>query len=204
LAEKVRLLLYGNRESGHSYKVALALALLGLPYEFQAVDLATPRKARPAKFRRVAKFGEVPVLCVDDHPLVQSNGILSYLSRVTGKLAGPSEEATQEWLFWEANRIGFSLPNLRYHRCFRPGCAEELVTWFEQRTLLDLERLDRELSDGRLFLLGAPSVADISCCAYLFWADQVSLDMTRFANVRGWLERISKLPGWRSPYDLLA
>ncbi len=34
------LVLYGNRESGHSYKVALALRLLGRPYIYRAVDLS--------------------------------------------------------------------------------------------------------------------------------------------------------------------
>ena len=33
------LTLYANRESGHSYKVALFLALTGTPYKYVAVDL---------------------------------------------------------------------------------------------------------------------------------------------------------------------
>ena len=39
------LVLYGNHESGHSYKVRLFLALGGVPYRYVWVDLDVPRDA---------------------------------------------------------------------------------------------------------------------------------------------------------------
>jgi glutathione S-transferase len=47
------------------------------------------------------------------------------------------------------------------------------------------------------------TVADIACCAYLFWPDQAKLDLSQWVNVSRWLERIRAVPGWGAPYELL-
>ncbi|MBL0402417.1 glutathione S-transferase N-terminal domain-containing protein [Microvirga aerilata] len=83
-----KLVLYGNRESGHSYKVKLALTLLGLEHEYRSVDLTVERANRPRDFREVSRYGEVPVLVTDGEPLVQSDAILMHLARTTGRLRG--------------------------------------------------------------------------------------------------------------------
>jgi glutathione S-transferase len=115
-------ILYVHRESGHSYKVALALRLMGVAFEQRAVDLNLPRAERDADFRAASLHGEVPVL-VDDSGLAvsQSNVILDHLARRHGRLDGGSDaERTRvrEWLGWEANRLAMSFPHLRYSRCF--------------------------------------------------------------------------------------
>ncbi len=200
-----RLLLYGNRESGHSYKVKLALRLLGLEHEYRSVDLALDRCDRPPDFREVSRYGEVPVLVTDGEPLVQSNAILMHLARTTGRLRGECDpDRTVEWLFWEANRIGFSVANLRFARRFATDTPAEVVAWLEARARADLDRLDEEFARADSFLLGTTiSIADIACCAYLFWPEQTGLDYTRWRNVAGWMDRIRALPGWAHPYDLL-
>src|SRR5262245_20781294 len=95
------LVLYGNRESGHSYKVKLALALLALPHEYREVDLQVPHPQRRADFRELSPFGEVPVLVQNGAPLAQSNAILAHLARITGRLGGQLDpELITQWLFW--------------------------------------------------------------------------------------------------------
>jgi glutathione S-transferase len=194
--------LYGNRESGHTYKVRLLLNLAQLPHEFEEVDLALAREARPEPFRSLAKFGEVPLLVHAGRPYVQSNAILLHLAAHSGALDGETAEGIErvrEWLFWEANRIGFSLPNLRYHLRVEPA-APEVLAMLRGRLDADLARLEHELGDGRPFILGqAPSVADVALCAYLYFADQAQV--TPPPQVQGWLDRIAALPGWRHPYD---
>lgn len=200
-----KLVLYGNRESGHSYKVKLALALLGLEHDYRPVDLNLERGDRPLAFQDVSRFGEVPVLVVDGRPLVQSNAILMHLTRMTGRLGGEGDfDRIAEWLFWEANRIGFSIPNLRFARSFQSDADKGVIAWLEARARADLDRLDEEFRSKERFLLGpAISVADIACCAYLFWPEQTGLDYARWRYVSAWLDRIRALPGWAHPYDLL-
>jgi glutathione S-transferase len=196
-----RIKLFGNRESGHAYKVRLMLNLAQLPHEFEEVDLDLPRGQRPEPFRSLAKYGEVPLLLHNERPYVQSNAILLHLAAHSGALDGDAPATTErvrEWLFWEANRIGFSLPNLRY--CLRVSGGEPAVlAMLRQRYEADVARLERELADGRPFILGnSPTVADVSLCGYLFWADQAQVAVP--PGVASWLERIAALPGWRHPY----
>jgi glutathione S-transferase len=78
------------------------------------------------------------------------------------------------------------------------------VAWLQARTRADLDRLEEEFSQAA-FLMGAePSVADIACCGYLFFADQAGIDLAGWPRVNEWLGRIRGLPGWRHPYDLLS
>ena len=72
----MELILYGNRESGHSYKVRLMLALTQTPHEYRPIDIEQPREQRPEEFRQASKYGEVPVLVDRGQPYVQSNAIL--------------------------------------------------------------------------------------------------------------------------------
>jgi glutathione S-transferase len=196
------IVLFGNRESGHTYKVRLALGLAGIAHRFEEVDiLGQAREDRPEPFRSLAKYGEVPLLVHDGQPYVQSNAILLHLAGYTKSFGGESEERLarmREWLFWEANRIGFSLPNLRWHMRFEPA-EPAVLDMLRRRFDADIARLDAEFSDGRAFILGdTPTVADASLCAYLFFADQAQVEVP--AHVKGWLGRIAALPGWRHPY----
>jgi glutathione S-transferase len=199
------LVLYGNRESGHSYKAKLALAFLGLPHDYRAVDLALEQSKRPPDFREASRFGEVPVLLIDGVPLARSNAILAYLARLTGRLGGALEpHRIDEWLFWEANRIGLSLPNLRFAKVFAPETSPEVVAWLAARVRVDLDRLDDELGRQEFILGSTLTIADIACCAYMFWPEQAGTDLEGWKNVSRWLAAIRAMPGWEHPYRLLA
>jgi glutathione S-transferase len=197
-------ILYGNRQSGHSYKVKLALTVLGTKHEYREVDLAVPLEQRSEDFRAASVFGEVPVFVEGELRIVQSNAILLHLARQSGRLGGELDpNLLAQWLFWEANRIGISVPNLRamiYHGDQPPSAVP---AWLRARALADLSRLDGELA-SRPFILGsALTVVDIACCGYLFWPEQAGLDLKDWPHVIAWLDRIRAIPGWAAPYDLL-
>lgn len=198
-------ILYCHRESGHSYKVALALTLMDVAFEQRAVDLNLPREQRPEDFRRASMFGEVPAF-VDDEGLAvtQSNAILDHIARRYGQLDGATLAAktrVREWLAWEANRIAMSLPHLRFSRQFTPA-GEALESYWTQRMNADLDRLDGVLAESPFLAGDAPTIADVSCCGYLFWADQAAVDLSRWAAVAAWLGRIRSLPRFKAPYDV--
>ena len=200
-------ILYCNRESGHSYKVALALRLMGVPYEQRPVDLNLPRAERGADFRAAALFGEVPVYVDEDGLAVcQSNAILDTIARRYAKLDGRTpalRTRVREWLAWEANRLAMSFPHLRYSRRFTRA-DPVLEAWWSGRMRADFDCLDAHLRE-RTFVVGeAATIADISCCGYLFWTDQAGVDLAPWPAIGAWLDRIRSLPGWLAPYDLLA
>ena len=197
--------LFGNRESGHTYKVRLMLALAGIAHDYTEIDLDVARAERPEPFRTLAVYGEVPLLLHDGRPFVQSNAILLHLAEHTGVFGGETPERldrAREWLFWEANRIGFSLPNLRYGLRFTAGgLAPAVEAMLRSRYQADIARLEAHLADGRAFILGQqPSIADLSLCGYMFWPEQAGVAFP--PGVAAWVGRISGLPGWRHPYDM--
>lgn len=197
------LVLYGHPDSGHAYKARLMLLLTGLPHDYHVIDLFLPREQRPEPFRSLAKYGEVPLLVHDGKPYVQSNAILLHLAELTGSFGGESKERLErvrEWLFWEANRVGFSMANLRYGLKYNAlGAASDGQVMLRERLNADLARLEEEFADGRAFILGAtPTAADISLCGYLFWADEAKVSLPPL--LQAWLDRIAALPGWRHPY----
>ncbi len=200
------LILYCNRESGHSYKVALGLRLMGIDFEQRAVDLNAPRAQRDEDFRHASLFGEVPTLVFDDGLAVsQSNVILHVLARRHKLFDGPTEAEkvrVREWLAWEANRLAMSLPHLRFSRMFTPA-GEALEAWFTARMIADFDQLAQELHDKPFITGDAPTIADVSCCGYMFWTDQARVDLGPWPPLVAWLDRIRALKGWQAPYDLM-
>lgn len=198
-----RWILYGHPLSGHSYKVALALSLLREPFEFRLVDLDQAREARRPDWRDDSRFGEVPVLLHDGQPITQSNAVLQHLQATLAPTAWETDpDRNAAWLFWEANRIGFSFPNYRFARRPRAGVEAAVVAWLHQRLLADLGGLEQELAD-QTFLVGErPAIADLSCAAYLL-LDDGAYDLAAWPAIRAWLQRLRALPGWRSPAELM-
>jgi glutathione S-transferase len=197
--------LYGARQSGHSYKVRLFLLLTQTQHAYTAVDITIPRNQRPAEFQQLSPFDEVPVLKDGDQVLAQSNAILLHLARKTSRLGATDERGWDEitsWLFWEANRIGRSYPNLRYCRLFDATADPALVAWFHSTAESDLSRLNDELSN-KPFLCDDLTIADLSCAGYLLYGDDVGLDMASWPHVVAWLGRIQALPKWQHPLAVM-
>ncbi|MFZ6742488.1 glutathione S-transferase family protein [Undibacterium sp. JH2W] len=193
--------LFGSIDSGHSFKPRSFLLLAGIPHEYHGVDLALARSARPDNFVSVSKFGEVPVLVDGERAMCQSNAILIYLAQKTKLYCGYDEYEWQsilEWLSWESNRIGFSIPNLRYALRWAPQ-APEVITYLRDRTMTDLLTLDRVFAESEFLLPSGVTVADLSCSAYLFWMPQAGIDEAVFPNIQRWLSSIRALPGWVHP-----
>ncbi|MFN4236681.1 MAG: glutathione S-transferase family protein [Vogesella sp.] len=197
--------LFGNRLSGHSYKVRLALVLGDVSHEYRHVSLHLPREEREPEFRAASRWDEVPALVVDGVPMVQSNAILQWLAESEGVLAGqPGErQGIREWLSWEANRIGFSLPNLRYSRLFSP-LDPGAEAWMEARTRRDLDVLDAHLAKQDYLLPSGLTIADLSCSGYLWLIEDAGLTLDAWPHVAAWLARIAAQPGWEPIATLMA
>ena len=40
-------------------------------------------------------------------------------------------------------------------------------------------------------------------CGYLYWPDEIGIDMAPYPAIRRWLDDIKALPGWEHPYTLM-
>lgn len=198
-------LLYGGAGSGHSYKVRLLLLLTATSHRYQPLALDTPRAGRPAEFVAASRYGEVPVLVDNGVAYCQSNAILVHLAPRMGTWGGaaPEQAAILEWLFWEANRIGFSLPNLRFALRWAPQPAA-VLDYLRARAAADLATLDQTLARSEFLLRSGPTIADLACSAYLFWLHEAGFAVEDFAHLSRWLDALRALPGWVHPDPALA
>lgn len=204
-----RITLYGNPESGHTYKVKLYLDSNEIKHEYKVVDIFTARNEREEPFCGLSlkKFGEVPLLTCGEMVYAQSNSILLFLSEKFNIGCGDSlteKNEVREWLFWEANKIGLSLPHLRLARSYFPeDFPEGSVEWLQMRFDFDVNVLNEQLSDGRQFIIGdSITIADYSICGYMFFANHAKVNLPKY--VKSWLIRIQQLPNWRPPFELLS
>ncbi|MEH6443228.1 MAG: glutathione S-transferase family protein [Oceanospirillaceae bacterium] len=201
------LKLFGHPESGHCYKVKLCLSIGEIEHDYQVIDISLPRDQRPQDFQDKSKFQEVPLLIHNQTPYVQSNAILLHIAEHFSVFGGNTPHQLQkcrQWLFWESNKIGLCLPQLRFAAKFAPEQFNQgTLDWLTSRYNQDINVIEQELSDGRNFMLGDQlTIADFSLCGYLYFAEQAQVDVPPFTGQ--WLDRISKLNGWKHPYQLLS
>ena len=199
--------LYCFGESGNAYKCALALTLADVEWEPLFVDFFKG-EARSAAFKAINPMGEVPVLLDGDLVLTQSGVILDYISSKTGKLGGRSAAERREvlrWLFWDNHKLSTMVGNTRFLMNFLPEDKRpEGVIPFQQGRLKAAYSVLNDHLAGRDWIVGdTVTIADLSCCSYLYYPEPFGFDRKDWPQIDAWLSRIAALPGWKHPYDLM-
>lgn len=201
----IRLHCFG--ESGHSYKVALTLALTATPWEPVKVDFFNGA-TRGAEYRALNVMGEAPVLEDGDLVLSQSGVIQDYLVGKTGQLGWADEAERREvwrWILFDNHKVSSQVGAYRFQRNFLPAekRKQDVLDFLQGRAAAALGVLDARL-DGRDWLATrGPSIADLACCGYLYYPEDLGFDVADYPNVGAWLDRIAALSGWAHPYDLM-
>jgi glutathione S-transferase len=199
--------LYCFGESGNAYKVALALTLADMEWEPVFVDFFNG-EARSPEFRAINEMGEVPVLVDGETTLTQSGVILDYISSKTGKLGGRSAAERREilrWLFWDNHKLSTQIGTTRFLMNFLPEDKRPagVIPFLQGRLKAAYGVLDGHLAGRRWIVGDAPTIADLSCCGYLFYPEPFGFSRADWPNIDAWLDRIAGLPGWKPPYELM-
>lgn len=195
-------------ESGHSYKAALALELSGLDWTPVAIDFFNGETRQDPYRTDVNDMGEAPVLVDGDLRLSQSGVIQQYLSEKTGKFGGNSPEEAREilrWILWDNHKLSSFAGIARFLSHYVPEekRSQDVIGFLQGRLQGSYGILDKHLS-GRDWIVGeGPSNADLTCCGYLFYPEPYGFVRTDWPGIDAWLDRISALPGWQHPYDLM-
>ncbi len=193
------LLLYGHRDSGHACKVALALRLAELPHRVEVVDIWAPAHTRPAAFLAANPAAEVPCLMIDGSPHVQSGAILIEIATRFGVLGGGDAAQMRrgrEILFWEANRIGMCVPQLKAAAETPGSFAPDVVDWLKDRFAADCARFDLYLGDAPFLHGDAPGIGDCAVWGYTQWLEKADLAPT--LGMARWRDRMRALPAIRA------
>ena len=190
--------LYTHPLSGHSHRAALFLSLVGVDADIITVDLAAGEH-KSEGFLALNRFGQLPVLVDGDTVIADSNAILTYVAKKFGRTdwlpeAPAAAAAVQRWLSVAAGQIAFGPAAARLITVFGAGFnAEEVIG----RSHAVLNVIEDEL-DGKNWIIGGaqPTIADVALYSYIANAPEGNVDLSGYARVNAWLDRIENLDGF--------
>ena len=200
-------------QSGNAYKVALMLNLCGVKWTPVFVDFFNGGHRTP-DFLALNPMGEAPVLEGPEiqgrrQVFTQSGAILHHLSGELAAFGGQNEAEREEilrWMFWDNHKLTAYTATHRFMTNFLPEEKRDpsVIAFLKGRRDVALKILEARLGEQEFVATpDQPSIADISCCGYLFWLDEIGVSPATIPNTVAWLGRIKALKGWAAPYDLM-
>ncbi|MBL6426486.1 MULTISPECIES: glutathione S-transferase family protein [Maritimibacter] len=199
--------LYCFGESGNSYKAALAMELAGIDWEPVFVDFFNG-EARSDAYKDINPMGEAPVLVDGDMKLSQSGAIQDWIVEKTGKFWSDDPAERREilrWQFWDNHKGSSQFGVTRFLMNFLPEKHRnaDVIAFMQGRCKAALGVLEAELATRDWLVGDRLTMADISCCAYLYYPEPFGFERADYPAISAWLDRISETPGWKHPYDLM-
>jgi glutathione S-transferase len=200
------VILYDHPASANCMKARILLRQLEIPFERVTVDLFTGETRTPEHFGRNAD-GRIPVLELDSGDTIPESGaILAHLAEGTPYLPSDGLARTRvlQWMLFEQNRIEAELSYARFLKL--SGRADQLPEVHAnrlQRGVDALGALERGLSDGRDFVAGDYSIADIALYAYVHCADDAGTDLAQHERIGAWIARVEATPGFENDLEPL-
>lgn len=194
------LTLYSMQSSGNSYKVRLLAAHLGLDMRLVDIDIFRG-EARTPDFLMLNPQGAVPVLVLPGgRILTESNAILLYLAE--GSPLWPADPFARAqalaWMFFEQHSHEPAIAAARFWLGFIKGGRDlkrdQIDDWME-KGYAALGVMERHLAREPYFSGGRFGVADIALYAHTHVAPDGDFDLSAFAAVRAWLDRVAAEPG---------
>jgi len=181
-------------------KASIALEELGLDYEVKRLDLAAEEQLKP-EFLALNPNNKIPVLEDGKRVIWESGAILLHLGeehdpegRILPKDAALRMDAIQ-FAFFQTGGIGPNLGRLGQALRKEGEKNQEMIDIFSGEVGRLIGVLDRTLADGRDFLVGPYSIADIMHYPWLkLVLDLKAPILLEKERVVAWLERIGDRP----------
>jgi len=185
----------------NGWKITIMLEECALPYNVIAVNISKGDQFKP-EFLAISPNNRMPAIVDHAGPggrpisIFESGAILQYLGRKTGKFYPENERsrvAVEQWLFWQMANLGPKAGEASHFRNY----AIDKLPYAIDRFMNEMNRIygvmNRQLED-REFLAGRYSIADIACIGWASRAERHGHDLSRFSNVRRWLETMLARP----------
>lgn len=195
------MLIYGDSRSGNCYKLQLLCALLGIDYQWQAVDIMAG-ETRTDSFLALNPNGKVPTLLLDDgRTLAESNAIMLYLAAGSTLIPADSyaHARMMQWLFFEQYSHEPYIAVARFIKLYQ-GMPEARQAEYETRLpggYRALKVMEQALTGNDYLVDNQLCLADIALYAYTHVAHEGGFLLDDFPAIRRWLQRIQRISGYR-------
>jgi len=182
-------------------KISIALEELGIPYRVRPIDIVAGDQNEPA-YAAICPNRKVPAIVDSDGPggapltLWESGAILVYLAEKAGALI-PRDPMGRahciQWLFWQTSYLGPMMGQLHHFVQYAPERLEYPIARYRS----EVERLRRLLNarlDGREYLAGEYSIADIASAPWIKMFGLRYPNEAPYPHLDAWSERIFARP----------
>ncbi|MEM6743044.1 MAG: glutathione S-transferase family protein [Pseudomonadota bacterium] len=194
-------------QSGNAYKAALYFALGGIEWTPVWINFFKGAHKEP-EYLAKNEYGQVPILEHGDVCVSQSGAILDYLAAQEGEFAGADDAEKREilrWILWDNYGFTSIIAPYRFIGHFVPEEKRDqnVLKFLGSRLAPQLKILDQRLATRDFVASDGLSIADLSIVGYLYYGEELPFDLSEHANIAKYLERISNMPGFQGPYDLM-
>ena len=190
----------------NGHKVSIALEELELPYTVHALDLGKLEQKSP-EFLEISPNGRIPAIvdrAEEDFAVFESGAILVYLAEKTGRLMpadAKGRSRVMQWLMFQMGGIGPMMGQANVFFRYFPEKIQPAIDRYhgEVRRLFGV--LDTQL-DGREYLAGEYSIADIANWAWVRTHKWSGVALDGLPNLERWVARLAARPACQRGIDV--
>jgi GST-like protein len=202
-------LYYWTTPNGH--KVTMFLEEAGLPYRIIPVNISRGEQFAP-DFLRIAPNNRIPAIV--DHapadgsgpmPVFESGAILLYLSDKIGCFIPRDirgRNMTLQWLFWQMGGLGPMAGQNHHFVQYAPDPLPYAIDRYVLETSRLYGVLNKHLSDGREYISGDYSIADMASYPWIVPHERQRQRMEEYPHLAAWYERVGSRPATVRAYAL--
>ena len=193
--------------TSNGYKPVLFLEEAKIPYRLIPDNLSKGQQFDP-DFLKISPNHHIPAI-IDNDPadkgapisVFESAAILIYLAEKYGQFL-PNEPRERkdvlEWLAWQVSALGPTSGQIFYYSSKENNPAA--LAHYQDEFVKLYAILNKRL-EGRDYLAGDYSIADIACYALVARMASFNIDMSLYPNIGRWFDSIAKRPAVIAAYE---
>ncbi|NOX27061.1 MAG: glutathione S-transferase [Gammaproteobacteria bacterium] len=187
-------------------KVSIALEELSLPYKVHHLNFSDGDQKKP-DYLQINPNGRIPAIVDrenDNFAVFESGAVLLYLAEKTGRLLPQETKARSEviqWLMFQMGGIGPMQGQANVFYRYFPEKLPAVIERYQNETRRLYEVLDKQL-EGREYICGDYSIADIAHWAWVSWYEWADINVDGLGNLMRWHETMQARPAVQRGKDI--
>jgi len=136
--------------------------------------------------------------------MMESGAIMQYLAEKTGKFLSTDPATrwkTLEWLNWQMGGLGPMAGQTHHFVKYNPGKSQYAEDRYQNETRRLYGVLEKQL-EGRDFIAGDYSIADMACWPWISRFEWQGIDISDYKNIKRWYLAIAERPAVQRGYQI--
>ena len=194
----------------NGWKISIALEEMGLDYKIVPVNIGRGDQFEE-DYLKISPNNRMPAIVDHDPPdggdpisVFESGAILIYLAEKSGRFLPTNMRGrtdVMQWLMWQMSGLGPMFGQAGHFQFYAPEQIPYAQERYHTESLRLYGVLDGQL-EGREYICGAYSIADMACWPWVVTYKKQNIDLHEFKNVRRWYDHLKTRPGLRRGYDV--